>query len=62
MGQQEIRKRIEELKSLKSDPKLCEDTAIVYARVSGYMRDVSNFNIGKSQEFKDRKMYSTQKI
>ena len=29
----------------------------IYSRVSGYFRPISNFNIGKQQEFKDRKFY-----
>jgi len=30
----------------------------VYARVTGYMRPVSQWNPGKQQEFEDRKVYS----
>ena len=30
----------------------------VYSRVVGYLRPVRNYNIGKKQEFKDRKTYS----
>lgn len=26
----------------------------MYQRVTGYIRKVSNFNVGKSQEFKER--------
>lgn len=29
----------------------------IYSRVVGYMRPVSQWNIGKRQEFKDRKMF-----
>lgn len=29
----------------------------VYARIVGYYRAVSNWNNGKAQEFKDRKMF-----
>jgi ribonucleoside-triphosphate reductase len=29
----------------------------VYSRVCGYHRPVANWNIGKAQEFKDRKVY-----
>jgi anaerobic ribonucleoside-triphosphate reductase len=34
----------------------------VWTRVMGYMRPVSNFNIGKKQEFKDRKWYKQEKV
>ena len=30
----------------------------VYSRVVGYLRPVKQWNIGKQQEFKDRKTYS----
>ena len=30
----------------------------VFTRVTGYLRPVSNFNDGKYQEYKDRKMFN----
>ncbi len=35
----------------------CGKTAEVYSRITGYYRPVQNWNDGKSQEFKDRKLY-----
>ena len=33
----------------------------VWTRISGYFRPCSNFNIGKKQEFKDRKWFKEKK-
>jgi anaerobic ribonucleoside-triphosphate reductase len=41
-----------------NDPKLCEGTASVYARITGYYRSVANWNKGKSEEYKERKEYT----
>ena len=35
----------------------CGKTAEVYSRITGYYRPVQNWNEGKSQEFKNRKLY-----
>lgn len=35
----------------------CKEKCEVYSRVTGYFRPVSNWNKGKQQEFKDRKVY-----
>jgi anaerobic ribonucleoside-triphosphate reductase len=35
----------------------CGKTAEVYSRITGYYRPVQNWNDGKTQEFKDRKLY-----
>ncbi len=35
----------------------CENTTEVYSRITGYYRPVQNFNDGKAQEFKDRRVY-----
>ena len=35
----------------------CGKAAEVYSRITGYYRPVQNWNDGKSQEFKDRKLY-----
>ncbi len=36
----------------------CGKKAEVYSRITGYYRPVQNWNDGKSQEFKDRKVYN----
>ena len=35
----------------------CGETTEVYSRITGYYRPVQNWNNGKAQEFKDRKVY-----
>ena len=35
----------------------CGETTEVYSRITGYYRPVQNWNVGKTQEFKDRKVY-----
>ena len=35
----------------------CGESAEVYSRITGYYRPVQNWNAGKSEEFKDRKVY-----
>ncbi len=35
----------------------CGNTTEVYSRITGYYRPVQNWNDGKSQEYKDRKVY-----
>ena len=37
---------------------ICGETAEVYSRITGYYRPVQNWNDGKAQEFKERKVYS----
>lgn len=36
---------------------VCGKATEVYSRITGYYRPVQNFNDGKAQEFKDRKVY-----
>ena len=36
---------------------ICGKEAEVYSRITGYYRPVKNWNDGKAQEFKDRKVY-----
>ena len=36
----------------------CGEVTEVYSRITGYYRPVQNWNKGKTQEFKDRKLYS----
>jgi anaerobic ribonucleoside-triphosphate reductase len=33
----------------------------VYSRVCGYLRPVENWNIGKQEEYKDRKVFEINK-
>ena len=39
---------------------ICGKTTEVYSRITGYYRPVQNFNDGKAQEFKERKVYDIQ--
>jgi len=39
----------------------CGTTTEVYSRITGYYRPVQNWNDGKSQEYKDRKVYDISK-
>ena len=38
----------------------CGETTEVYSRITGYYRPVQNWNDGKTQEFKDRKVYNPE--
>ena len=40
---------------------ICGKDTEVYSRITGYYRPVRNWNDGKSQEFKDRKVYNVAK-
>ena len=40
----------------------CGEDTEVYSRITGYYRPVKNWNDGKSQEFKDRKVYARDKF
>jgi len=40
--------------------KKCGLKCEIYARVTGYMRPLSNWNRGKKQEFKDRLYYKKE--
>ena len=39
----------------------CNETAEVYSRITGYYRPVQNWNDGKAQEYKDRKIYNIER-
>ena len=41
----------------KKYPNRCGKECEVYSRVVGYLRPVKQWNKGKQQEFKDRKVY-----
>jgi ribonucleoside-triphosphate reductase len=36
---------------------VCGEPTEIYSRITGYYRPVQNWNVGKAQEFKDRKLY-----
>ena len=36
---------------------VCGETAEIYSRITGYYRPVQNWNVGKSQEYKNRQTY-----
>jgi ribonucleoside-triphosphate reductase len=40
----------------------CGEQAEVYSRITGYYRPVKNWNDGKSQEFRDRKVYNVANL
>jgi anaerobic ribonucleoside-triphosphate reductase len=40
--------------------KVCGAICEVYSRVCGYFRPVNNWNKGKQEEFKDRKVYEVK--
>ena len=40
----------------------CGENTEVYSRITGYYRPVQNWNDGKSQEYKDRKVYAHEKL
>ena len=44
-----------------SKPKICGMKTEIFSRVCGYHRPIKNWNKGKQQEMKDRKVYSTEK-
>lgn len=35
-----------------------KDTAEIYQKITGYARPVSNWNVGKKEEYKDRREYN----
>ena len=39
----------------------CGQTAEVYSRITGYYRPVQNWNDGKAQEFRDRRVYNVER-
>lgn len=40
----------------------CGATCEVYSRVCGYFRPVANWNTGKREEFRERKMFQVQDV
>ena len=40
---------------------ICGEDTEVYSRITGYYRPVQNWNVGKTQEYKERKSYNIEK-
>ena len=40
----------------------CGEVVEVYSRITGYYRPVQNWNDGKAQEYKDRRLYEQEKL
>ena len=53
-----IDEQIQQINCKLNDPKLCDGTAQVYTRISGYYRPTENFNDGKQAEFTQRLEYA----
>jgi ribonucleoside-triphosphate reductase len=53
----QIDNEIAKISGFIKDPSLCENTASIWTRISGYFRPVENFNDGKQQEFLERLEY-----
>lgn len=45
----------------RNDPNFGRTRTSIWSRSMGYIRPVSNFNIGKYQEFTERKTFSEEK-
>ena len=39
----------------------CGEKTEVYSRIVGYLRPVTSWNLGKAEEFAERKMFSEKK-
>jgi len=52
-----INKQIEEIELKIIDKDLCNGTASIYTRITGYFRMVEAFNNGKKQEYIERLEY-----
>jgi len=44
-------------KKNKEDEHVCGEVCEVYSRCTGYYRPVANWNLGKQEEFKERKRF-----
>ena len=52
---------METQKTLPTPSGMCGKQTEVYSRIVGYFRPVRNWNVGKKEEFKDRKEYNEVK-
>lgn len=50
-------KNVKKLNSKVANPNAKRQACEVYSRIVGYIRPVQNWNAGKAEEFKDRKVY-----
>ncbi len=58
MSIEEKNQIVEKIKELKSSINNVKGTTcLVYSRVVGYLQPVSNWNVGKKEEFKHRKCF-----
>jgi hypothetical protein len=48
---------LEEQKKIEKSENVCGLECEIYSRVCGYFRPVRNWNIGKQEEFKERKTF-----
>lgn len=44
-------------KEEKKDEHICGERCSIFSRVTGYYRPIENWNIGKQEEFKERKRF-----
>lgn len=58
MEQATIKEQIDAIKEKLEHPETLGTKTAVFSRVTGYYRDVNNFNDGKTAEFKERKSYN----
>lgn len=52
---------METQKTLPTPAGMCGKQTEVYSRIVGYFRPVRNWNVGKKEEFRDRKEYDEEK-
>jgi anaerobic ribonucleoside-triphosphate reductase len=58
MTEEKINERIEQIKKEMANPELCNGTAEIYQKITGYARPVSQWNLGKKVEYSDRREYN----
>lgn len=59
MSEQERTEIISKIEEIKEEMKEVKGTPCsVYSRVVGYLRPVQNWNVGKKEEFNQRKMFN----
>jgi len=54
----QIDEKIKEIEDKINDTHLCENTVLVYTRITGYYRPTEFYNDGKKQEFTERLEYN----
>lgn len=57
MNKEQVESEIREVKDLLKHPENLGEKVSVYTRITGYYREISAFNPGKQNEYKDRKSY-----